>query len=108
MSKRVFLLGVGMLLVGVAFVVTDAALGPRPGATEANVRRIRRGMTLEQVEAIFGKPGRPVGGIGGIRSFDKFYEWPGPAGAATVVIRTSWGSPPTVSSATFERTQPSP
>jgi hypothetical protein len=41
-----------MVLVALAFVITDGVLGARPGVTEANVRRIRAGMTLEEVEAI--------------------------------------------------------
>jgi hypothetical protein len=54
MPRWVFLLGSGMLLVAVAFVATTTALGPRPGVTEANARRIRPGMTPEEVEAILG------------------------------------------------------
>jgi hypothetical protein len=56
MSRRVYLLGVGLALVAMAFVVMDALLW-EPGVTEANVRRIRPGMTLAQVEAILGGPG---------------------------------------------------
>jgi hypothetical protein len=54
MSRQVYLLGVGMVLVAGALLAADAALGPRPGVTAANVRRIREGMTLEQVEGILG------------------------------------------------------
>jgi hypothetical protein len=57
MSGRVYLLGVGLALVGLAFAVTDWALSLRPGVTEANVRRLREGMTLAEVEAILGGPG---------------------------------------------------
>jgi hypothetical protein len=46
MSGRVHLLGVGVALVALTFVVTEAALGLRPGVTEANDRRIREGMSL--------------------------------------------------------------
>src|SRR5262245_36440790 len=54
MSRRVYLLGVGLALVALAFVLTDALLW-EPGVTAANVKRIRAGMTLAQVEAIFGR-----------------------------------------------------
>jgi hypothetical protein len=57
MSRRVYLLGVGLALVALALAVTDWALSLRYGVTEANYRRIRPGMTLEQVEAILGPPG---------------------------------------------------
>jgi hypothetical protein len=56
MSRRVYLLGIGLALVALALAVTDWALSLQPGVTEANVRRIRLGMTLEQVEAILGPP----------------------------------------------------
>jgi hypothetical protein len=54
MSRRVYLLGVGLALVALALAFTDWALSLRPGVTESNVRRIRPGMTLEQVESILG------------------------------------------------------
>jgi hypothetical protein len=53
MSRRVYLLGVGLALLAGAFLLTDALLW-RPGVTEANVRRIRPGMTLAEVEALLG------------------------------------------------------
>jgi hypothetical protein len=56
MSRRVYLLGVGLALVALALAFTDWVIGPTPGVTEANVRRIREGMAAKQVEAILGKP----------------------------------------------------
>lgn len=56
MSKRVFLLGVGILLVGFAFAATDQYLAALPGVTERNVQRIQPGMSLEEVEALLGRP----------------------------------------------------
>lgn len=56
MPRLVYLAGVGTALVALALAVTDAALGPRPGITEANVRRLKPGMTKEQVAAIHGVP----------------------------------------------------
>src|SRR5262245_28274950 len=60
MNRQVYLLGVGLSLVALAFVATDAALGPRPGVTKANFERIRVGMTLEEVQAVLG-PASPNG-----------------------------------------------
>jgi hypothetical protein len=54
MSRRVFLLGIGIALVALALAFTDWALSLRPGVTEANVKRIRPGMTLKEVESILG------------------------------------------------------
>jgi hypothetical protein len=83
MPGRVYLLGVGLALVAGAFLLTDALLW-RPGATEANARRIREGMTLGEVEAITGRPadwrcprsgsGRPIA-LG---------EWEGEGGTMVV------------------------
>jgi hypothetical protein len=57
MGRRVYLLGVGLALVALALALTDWAVGPRPGVTEANLRRLKPGMTLAEVQAVFG--GRP-------------------------------------------------
>ncbi|MCI0459975.1 MAG: outer membrane protein assembly factor BamE [Gemmataceae bacterium] len=70
MSKRVYLLGVGLLLVAGAFLLADWLLTPplTPGVTERNVKRLRPGMTRGEVEAILGSlppPPRQVGGFGG-------------------------------------------
>jgi hypothetical protein len=83
MRRWVYLLGVGLALVALGFVLTDALLW-RPGITEANVRLIREGMTLAEVEAITGRPadfrcpptksGRPIG----------YGEWDGEGG--TIVV----------------------
>ena len=54
MSRRVYLLGVGLALVALAFVLTDALLW-RHGVTEANIRRIRPGMTPTEVKRLFGR-----------------------------------------------------
>jgi hypothetical protein len=64
MSRRVYLLGIGIALVALAFVLTDALLW-EPGITEANVRRVRVGMTLADVQALFGdEPEMELGGDG--------------------------------------------
>ena len=56
MSRRVYLLGVGLALVALALAFTDWALSLRPGVTEVNVRRVKPGMTLAEVEAVLGPP----------------------------------------------------
>jgi hypothetical protein len=60
MSRRVYLLGVGLALVALALAFTDWALSLQPGVTEANIKRLRKGMTLGEVEAVLGGPGEPL------------------------------------------------
>ncbi len=55
MNKHTFLSGVALVLVALAFLLTDWLLTPPPGVTEANVKRLRPGMTVEQIEAILGQ-----------------------------------------------------
>jgi outer membrane protein assembly factor BamE (lipoprotein component of BamABCDE complex) len=55
MSRQVYRLGLGIALVAMAFVLTEQLLR-RPCVTEANIRRIREGMTARQVEDILGPP----------------------------------------------------
>jgi len=59
MSRRVFLLGVGLALLALAFLLTDGLLW-EPGVTEANGRKVRAGMTVTEVEALLGAPGAPI------------------------------------------------
>jgi len=56
MPRLVYLSGVGVVLVAAAFLLTDRLLYC-PGVTEANFRRLREGMTFEQVNTLFGAPG---------------------------------------------------
>jgi hypothetical protein len=63
MSRQVYLLGVGLALVAGAFVVTDRLSYP-PGVTEANAGRVREWMSLREVEALLGAPGRFRGRTG--------------------------------------------
>ncbi len=92
MSKGVFLLGVGIAVVALAFAVTNEVLGPSPGVTEANARRIKPGMDRQQVEAILGGRGRWITSSSGWHgrrpgySSSSAYEWTGPAGVATVTF----------------------
>ncbi len=55
MNKRVFWFGVASWAVALAFVVTDELVPSPPGITWRNVRRIRPGMTLAEVEAFLGE-----------------------------------------------------
>src|SRR5947209_5536895 len=59
MSKRVFLCGLALAVVALAFLLTDHLLEQlcwEPGVTAASVRRIRPGMTVQEVEAMLGGP----------------------------------------------------
>jgi hypothetical protein len=91
MSRRTFLLGLGIAVVALAFAVTDGVIGPTPGLTEANARRIKPGMTLREVEAILGARGLCMGD--GTRSFyyPLPYLWAGPD--ARVIVEFSLGGP---------------
>jgi hypothetical protein len=55
MPRMVFLAGLGLLVIGVAFVFTHRLAYP-PGLTLANCERIRPGMLLAEVEALLGGP----------------------------------------------------
>ena len=80
MSRRVYLLGVGIVLVAGAFLLTDALLW-RPGVTEANVRRIRPGMKRTEVEAVLGRQNGGTIIMGGLPRIE---VWEGECGVANV------------------------
>ncbi len=105
MSRRVYLLGVAVALVGLALGFTDWALSLRPGVTEANTRRVREGMTRAEVEAILGGPGtlwipphRPT-------PPSTTYFWTGPRGEAVIRFSASTGPGDFVKSVHFKRTE---
>jgi hypothetical protein len=81
MHKHVYFASVALFLVTVAFLLTDRLLW-QPGVTEANVRRIRAGMTLADVEAILGAPA-PLGDGAG---WFTVYLWSGAEGEAVVGV----------------------
>jgi hypothetical protein len=54
MPRLTYFAGLALLAVAGAFLLTDRLLTPPPGVTEANVKRIREGMRLAEVEAILG------------------------------------------------------
>jgi hypothetical protein len=74
MSRQVYLLGVGLLVVA-AGAVTDGLLAALPGPTEANARRVRAGMTMGEVEALLDGPGRILGRSYKFRCRYDLYEW---------------------------------
>jgi hypothetical protein len=61
MSRRVYLLGLGLALVALplALILNDWALSLRPGVTEENLLRIkdrRPGITLAEAQDLLGRP----------------------------------------------------
>jgi hypothetical protein len=54
MPRHVFLSGIALYLLTLAFLLTEH-LTFTPGVTERNCRRIRPGMSLEEVERILGR-----------------------------------------------------
>jgi hypothetical protein len=79
MSRRVFVLGVALALLALTFALTDWWLGRQPCVTEANFKRIREGMTMQEVEAILGAPGDRMAGPGVL-----YWRWQGESGTAVV------------------------
>src|SRR5207244_10975374 len=71
MSRQIYFLGVGLALVALAFVVTDEFDPGAPGITERNAKRIRRGMTAGEVEALLGLQS----GTGGCVAGPGFFPW---------------------------------
>jgi hypothetical protein len=93
MSRQVYLLGVGVALAGLALAFTDWALSLPPGVTEANVKRLRPGMTQAEVEALLGEA--PTSGgvlvedgdlIIDQRRHPRIWIWQGKAGSAFVTV----------------------
>jgi hypothetical protein len=84
MSRRVYLVGLGLALVALALAFTDWALSLQAGVTEANFKRIRVGMTEAEVEGLMG--GRGEDRTGCRRAYDPTtrWRWKGPAGYAYV------------------------
>jgi hypothetical protein len=110
--RLVYLSGLGLALVALAFVVTDAALGPRPGVTEANARRIRPGMTLREVETVLGGRGLCMAdGTASTVFHPEPYLWAGPDARILVVFTSAglaeadWHEPRVATNGvTFQRT----
>src|SRR5262249_49925373 len=76
MPRLVYLTGIAIGLLATGFALTYQLAGQplTPGVTEGNVRRIREGMTLREVEALLGGPGE--GGVLHDWRFVVFESWP--------------------------------
>jgi hypothetical protein len=83
-----YLLGVGVALVALALAVTNWALSLQPEVTEANVKRIRPGMTMQQAETILGGPPDGVVIYGGL---PPFCTWEGERGRVSVQVSAASG-----------------
>jgi hypothetical protein len=91
MPRLTYLAGVALILVDGALALTHELLGPWPGVNERNVRRIKDGMTLQEVEAILGGPGVWRTKSGGVHYTATVYEW---RGAGSVAIVRVWSRAP--------------
>jgi hypothetical protein len=91
MSGRVYLLGVGVALVALALAVTDWALSLQPGVTEANGRRIRPGMTLQEGEVILGGRGHVLLGTPDEEGSGQIIVWSGADGYVIIVTEYPFG-----------------
>src|SRR5262245_42301234 len=85
MSKKRIIGSVFVLLFAAALFV--AYIWPEgPGVTKANFDKIEEGMTLEEVESVFGENGSVVIGWAGVPT--TFYHWSSPRafnhGAASI------------------------
>ena len=62
MKRRYLIVAVSFAAIACLAVGVLAVLPPRPGVTKANFDRIEIGMTLEEVERIFGRPSDMLAG----------------------------------------------
>jgi hypothetical protein len=84
MPRFIYLLGLGLALIGLALAVTDWVMGPAPGVTYRNLSRVQPGMTVRQVEAVFGRPGvSPMWGPSPFVPTEPMY-WAGECGVVCV------------------------
>jgi hypothetical protein len=60
MKKRLLAIATILTAVVGAIVLTLALLPPKPGVTKANFDRVANGMSVEEVESVFGDPGGHV------------------------------------------------
>ena len=79
--RAVVALGVAALLVGGGFVAFRLSAPPPPGVTRANFDRLHNDLTMEEIEAIMGRPADmkiPLALDGEVYSVD--YAWYGDEG----------------------------
>jgi hypothetical protein len=74
---------IGGLLVALAFGLTVRLLSPFPGVTRESFGRVRAGMSLDRVEAIFGGPAHDTCGLPDPVSKAILY-WGGDEGVALI------------------------
>jgi hypothetical protein len=115
MPRRVYLLGLGLALVALALAFTDWLLTPplSPGVTEANAKRIRVGMTLAEVEAIFGRPSNNHPGsvevsLGSEPRRYRYFHWVGDEVRVSVIADEAGGAVLFSCSYRFRGAPPSP
>ena len=82
MSRLTYLLGVGIVLVALAFLLSDHVLYSSRRIRLCDAQRIRLGMTLAEVEALFGRRADQVGGI----NLDCHHTWMGIDNTAIVWV----------------------
>jgi hypothetical protein len=104
MSRPVYLLALGVAAVGLAF--TDWVASLRPGVTEANLKQVRAGMTLQEVKALLGGPGVRVCRAADSSTSEDFY-WENEEGRAWVSIGSD-GGVETAGWTSFDRARPGP
>ena len=75
--------------MALALAFTDWTLSLQPGVTDANARRIRVGMTLEEVEALLGGLGEAIanGSEWEVRGQTvQWWRWVGSTGVVRVIV----------------------
>src|SRR5262245_42734143 len=93
MPRLTYLTGVALALVGGVLALTHELLEPWPGVNERNVRRIKEGMTLQEVEAILGGPANRRLFIGGMTDRTRWHTWQGADAHAEVAFGRPHPSP---------------
>jgi len=107
MSRPVYLLSLGIAAVGLGLAFTDWMLSLRPGVTEANLKQVRAGMTLQEVEALLGCPGVRACRTANSTSTSEDYYWENEEGRAWISIGSD-GRVETAGWTSLDRARPGP